>query len=339
MYRMFGYGSDDPNTYCDYVRKAKEKLATEVVPRNFRVEISEGQIRQSATIASFQYAQKQLFYEGYGHTIPTFSYMSVQAFGGEAYYTSPLPSGDPMNDRATCPKDPTLGMFYDLCLELDVLRSQIEELKGNCVLKGNHFDSDVEPATGNYFGRAAKAPPAPEGANPFAASAANTPFSFKPPERHVASSGGFTFGASPATAPIQPEMDELRAELAELKKAKDIQKNIQSEVEELRAELVELKKAKDIVLPELKKAKDIQSEVEELRAELVELKKAKDIVLPELKKAKDIQSEVDELRAELVELKKAKDIQSEVEELRAELAELKPKQRPKGKFGFFHKQS
>jgi len=308
MYRMFGYGSDDPNTYCDYVRKAKEKLATEVVPRNFRVEISEGQIRQSATIASFQYAQKQLFYEGYGHTIPTFSYMSVQAFGGEAYYTSPLPSGDPMNDRATCPKDPTLGMFYDLCLELDVLRSQIEELKGNCVLKGNHFDSDVEPATGNYFGRAAKAPPAPEGANPFAASAANTPFSFKPPERHVASSGGFTFGASPATAPIQPEMDELRAELAELKKAKDIQKNIQSEVEELRAELVELKKAKDIVLPELKKAKDIQSEV-------------------------------DELRAELVELKKAKDIQSEVEELRAELAELKPKQRPKGKFGFFHKQS
>ena len=53
----------------------------------------------------------------------------------------------------------------------------------------------------------------------------------------------------------------------------------------------------------------------------------------------DIPSEVDELRAELVELKKAKDIQSEVDELRAELAELKPKQQPKGKFGFFHKQS
>ena len=80
-------------------------------------------------------------------------------------------------------------------------------------------DADVDEATGNYFGRAAKAPPAPEGANPFAASAANTPFSFKPPERHVASSGGFTFGASPATAPIQPEMDELRAELAELRRA------------------------------------------------------------------------------------------------------------------------
>ena len=255
MYRMFGYGSDDPNTYCDYVRKAKEKLATEVVPRNFRVEISEGQIRQSATIASFQYAHKQLFYEGYGHTIPTFSYMGVQSFGGEAYYTSPLPSGDPMNHRATCPKDPTLGMFYDLCLELDVLRSQIEELKRNCVLNGKHFDSDVDTA-------------------------------------------------SPVTAPIQPELDELRAELVELKKAKDI-----------------------------------QSEVDELRAELVELKKAKDIVMPELKKAKDIQSEVDELRVELAELKKAKDMQSEVDKLRVELAELKPKQRPKGKVGFFRKKS
>ena len=33
-------------------------------------------------------------------------------------------------------------------------------------------DADVDEATGNYFGRAAKAPPAPEGANPFAASAA-----------------------------------------------------------------------------------------------------------------------------------------------------------------------
>ena len=235
MYRMFGYGSDDPNTYCDYVRKAKEKLANEVVPRNFRLEIAEGQIRQSATIASFQYAHKQLFYEGYGHTIPTFSYMGVQSFGGEAYYTSPLPSGDPMNDRATCPKDPTLGMFYDLCLELDVLRSQIEELKRNCVLNGKHFDSDVDTA-------------------------------------------------SPVTAPIQPELDELRAEL-------------------------------------------------------VELKKAKDIVMPELKKAKDIQSEVDELRVELAELKKAKDMQSEVDKLRVELAELKPKQRPKGKFGFFRKKS
>ena len=207
MYRMFGYGSDDPNTYCDYVRKAKEKLATEVVPRNFRVEISEGQIRQSATIASFQYAQKQLFYKGYGHTIPTFSYMGVQDFGGEAYYTSPLPSGDPMNHRATCPKDPTLGMFYDLCLELDVLRSQIEESDKELEL-GHVLRSQIE------------------------------------------------------------EMDELRAELA-----------------------------------------------------------------------KNIQSEVEELRAELVELKKAKDIQSEVDELRAELAELKPKQQPKGKFGFFHKQS
>ena len=235
MYRMFGYGSDDPNTYCDYVRKAKEKLANEVVPRNFRLEIAEGQIRQSATIASFQYAHKQLFYEGYGHTIPTFSYMGVQSFGGEAYYTSPLPSGDPMNHRATCPKDPTLGMFYDLCLELDVLRSQIEELKRNCVLNGKHFDSDVDTA-------------------------------------------------SPVTAPIQPELDELRAEL-------------------------------------------------------VELKKAKDIVMPELKKAKDIQSEVDELRVELAELKKAKDMQSEVDKLRVELAELKPKQRPKGKFGFFRKKS
>ena len=33
-------------------------------------------------------------------------------------------------------------------------------------------DADVDAVTGNYFGRAAKAPPAPEGANPFAASAA-----------------------------------------------------------------------------------------------------------------------------------------------------------------------
>ena len=40
MYRMFGYGSDVPDTYCDEVREAKEKLATEVVPRNFRVEIN-----------------------------------------------------------------------------------------------------------------------------------------------------------------------------------------------------------------------------------------------------------------------------------------------------------
>jgi ribosomal protein L29 len=222
MYRMFGYGSDEPDTYCDYVRKAKEKLATEVVPRNFRVEISEGQFRQASGVSyyQYQYAQKQLFYEGYGHTIPTFQYGGDR--GGEAYYTDPLPSGDHMNRRATCPKDPTLGMFYDLCLELDVLRSQIEELESGLV--------QVQEVV----------------------------------------------------------MDELRAELA----------------------------------------KDIPSEVDELRAELVELKKAK-----------DIQSEVDELRAELVELKKAKDIQSEVDELRAELAELKPKQQPKGKFGFFHKQS
>jgi len=223
MYRMFGYGSDEPDTYCDYVRKAKEKLATEVVPRNFRVEISEGQFRQASGVSyyQYQYAQKQLFYEGYGHTIPTFSY-GVD-YGGEAYYTSPLPSGDPMNDRATCPKDPTLGMFYDLCLELDVLRSQIEESDKELEL----LRSQIE------------------------------------------------------------EMDELRHVL-------------RSQIEEM----------------------------DELRAELVELKKAK-----------DIQSEVDELRAELVELKKAKDIQSEVDELRAELAELKPKQQPKGKFGFFHKQS
>ena len=205
MYRMFGYGSDEPDTYCDYVRKAKEKLATEVVPRNFRVEISEGQFRQASGVSyyQYQYAQKQLFYEGYGHTIPTFSYMGVQDFGGEAYYTSPLPSGDHMNRRATCPKDPTLGMFYDLCLELDVLRSQIEESDKELEL----LRSQIE------------------------------------------------------------EMDELRHVL--------------------------------------------RSQIEEM----------------------------DELRAELVELKKAKDIQSEVDELRAELAELKPKQQPKGKFGFFHKQS
>jgi len=196
MYRMFGYGSDEPDTYCDYVRKAKEKLATEVVPRNFRVEISEGQFRQPSGVSyyQYQYAQKQLFYEGYGHTIPTFRWGGD--FGGENYYTIDS------SHRATCPKDPTLGMFYDLCLELDVLRSQIEELESGLV--------QVQEVV----------------------------------------------------------MDELRAELA-----------------------------------------------------------------------KDIQSEVDELRAELVELKKAKDIQSEVDELRAELAELKPKQQPKGKFGFFHKQS
>jgi len=176
MYRMFGYGSDEPDTYCDYVRKAKEKLATEVVPRNFRVEISEGQFRQASGVSyyQYQYAQKQLFYEGYGHTIPTFRWGGD--FGGENYYTIDS------SHRATCPKDPTLGMFYDLCLELDVLRSQIEELESGLV--------QVQEVV----------------------------------------------------------MDELRAELA-------------------------------------------------------------------------------------------KDIQSEVDELRAELAELKPKQQPKGKFGFFHKQS
>jgi len=211
MYRMFGYGSDEPDTYCDYVRKAKEKLATEVVPRNFRVEISEGQFRQPSGVSyyQYQYAQKQLFYEGYGHTIPTFRWGGD--FGGENYYTIDS------SHRATCPKDPTLGMFYDLCLELDVLRSQIEE-----------SDKELE------LGR---------------------------------------------------QMEEM----AELQHA------LRSQIEDL----------------------------DELRAEL----------------AKDIQSEVDELRAELVELKKAKDIQSEVDELRAELAELKPKQQPKGKFGFFHKQS
>jgi ribosomal protein L29 len=222
-YRVFGFGTDDPNVYCDYVRQAKEKLATEVVPRNFRVEISEGQYQQTS-YPSFQYANKKLVYEGYGHTIPTFSYSlwrrGVSSFGGEAYLTM----------HETCPKEPTLEMFYDLCLELDVVRSQIEEL-------------------------------------------------------------------------VKDKVDQLRAELV---------KDIQSEVDELRAELAELKKAKDI-----------QSEVDELRAELAELKKAK-----------DIQSEVDELRAELV-----KDIQSEVDELRAELVELKPKQRPKGRFGLFDKQS
>ena len=79
MYRMFGYGSDDPNTYCDYVRKAKEETGYEVVPRNFRVEISEGQFRQPSGVSyyQYQYAQKQLFYEGYGHTIPTFSFIGA----------------------------------------------------------------------------------------------------------------------------------------------------------------------------------------------------------------------------------------------------------------------
>ena len=119
-YRLFGCGTNDPNEYCEYVRKAKEKLATEVVPRNFRVEISEGQYRQ--TSYAFQYAHKKLVYEGYGHTIPTFSYSlwrrGVSSFGGEAYLTM----------HETCPKEPTLEMFYDLCLELDVVRSQIEEL-------------------------------------------------------------------------------------------------------------------------------------------------------------------------------------------------------------------
>ena len=196
---MFGFGTDDPNVYCDYVRQAKEKLATEVVPRNFRVEISEGQYQQTS-YPSFQYANKKLVYEGYGHTIPTFSYSFSYDVGGKAYLTM----------HETCPKEPTLEMFYDLCLELDVVRSQIEE-------------------------------------------------------------------------------------------------SVKDKVDELRAELV----------------KDIQSEVDELRAELAELKKAK-----------DIQSEVDELRAELV-----KDIQSEVDELRAELVELKPKQRRKGRFGLFDKQS
>ena len=211
---MFGFGTDDPNVYCDYVRQAKEKLATEVVPRNFRVEISEGQY-QETRCPSFQYAHKKLVYEGYGHTIPTFSYSFSYDVGGKAYLTM----------HETCPKEPTLEMFYDLCLELDVVRSQIEEL-------------------------------------------------------------------------VKDKVDQLRAELV---------KDELSEVDELRAELV----------------KDIQSEVDELRAELAELKKAK-----------DIQSEVDELRAELV-----KDIQSEVDELRAELVELKPKQRPKGRFGLFDKQS
>jgi hypothetical protein len=119
-YRVFGFGTDDPNVYCDYVRQAKEKLATEVVPRNFRVEISEGQYQQTS-YPSFQYANKKLVYEGYGHTIPTFSYSlwrrGVSSFGGEAYLTM----------HETCPKEPTLEMFYDLCLELDVVRSQIEE--------------------------------------------------------------------------------------------------------------------------------------------------------------------------------------------------------------------
>ena len=261
-YRLFGCGTNDPNEYCEYVRKAKEKLATEVVPRNFRVKISEGQQRPSGRNAySFQYAHKQLFYEGYGHTIPTFTHY-VNGFGGEAYYICALP-GD--SSRPTCPKEPTLTMFYDLCLELDVLRSQIEEL-----VKDIHSEVD---------------------------------------------------GAEQAELNIQSELDELRAELAELKKAKiysDIySEDVQSEVDELRAELAELKKVKDV-----------QSEVDELRAELAELKKSK-----------DVQSEVDELRAELAELKKAKDVQSEVDELRAELAELKSKQRPKGRFGLFHKQS
>ena len=119
-YRIFGFGTDDPNEYCDTVRQVKEELATEVVPRNFRVEISEGQYRQ--TSYAFQYAHKKLVYEGYGHTIPTFSYSlwrrGVSSFGGEAYLTM----------HETCPKEPTLEMFYDLCLELDVVRSQIEEL-------------------------------------------------------------------------------------------------------------------------------------------------------------------------------------------------------------------
>ena len=108
MYRMFGYGSDVPDTYCDEVREAKEKLATEVVPRNFRVEISEGQVQSQFRLPSggsyyqYQYAQKQLFYEGYGHTIPTFTF-SGGDFGGETYYII-----DP-NGRATCPKDLFLG--------------------------------------------------------------------------------------------------------------------------------------------------------------------------------------------------------------------------------------
>ena len=52
--------------------------------------------------------------------------------------------------------------------EDDVVTTDGEAREDEDEDEGNSEDSEVDPTSGNYFGRAAAAPPAPEGANPFA---------------------------------------------------------------------------------------------------------------------------------------------------------------------------